>query len=119
MPEQRDVTVVRARTVSSSARAPKHVLQRARTAGVPVAPHMPALPQEVRQTLDTNFIQHRVFVGDMQRFNTVKIGSQTQARDVIDVVEAQGELRGLASIQPGGWMLWEIAQEFGMGMFLW
>jgi hypothetical protein len=101
--------------VSSNVRPSQRILQRARTAGGPITPHSGPAPQEVRQTPDANLIQHRVFVGDMQRFNTVEIGPQTRARDIINLVEAQGELRGEAAAEPGGWMLWEIAQDFGMG----
>ncbi|KAF8516843.1 hypothetical protein BU17DRAFT_21375, partial [Hysterangium stoloniferum] len=58
--------------------------------------------------------QQRVFVGDMQRFNTVEIRPQTRAGDILDAVARQGELKDEALSEAGGWMLWEIAQEFGM-----
>ena len=118
-PVQRDAGVIRAHSVTSNVRPARRVLQRTRTAGpLPPAP-LPTVSQEVERTSDPNSTQHRVFIGDMQRFNTVEIGSQTRARDVLDLVEAQGELRGEAAALPGGWMLWEIAQDFGMGMPIW
>lgn len=56
--------------------------------------------------------QQRIFVGDMQRFNMVEITATTNAGNVIEMIEAQGSLRGSAG--NGGWMLWEVAQDFGM-----
>ncbi|KAJ3922390.1 hypothetical protein F5877DRAFT_33871 [Lentinula edodes] len=56
--------------------------------------------------------QQRVFIGDRQRFVVVEISSSTSAGEVVRMVEAQGafkEWRG-----SGGWMLFEIAQDFGM-----
>ncbi|KAJ7288056.1 hypothetical protein C8J57DRAFT_1047472 [Mycena rebaudengoi] len=54
----------------------------------------------------------RVFVGDMQRFNMVDIGPATTAKNVLQMVEEQGSLKGW--VGTGGWMVWEIAQDFGM-----
>ena len=58
-------------------------------------------------------LQQRVFIGDMQRFSTVEIGPGTKARDVIAMVDEKGELphEGKA----GGWMLFELSNDFGMG----
>lgn len=57
--------------------------------------------------------QQRVFIGNMQRFCQVEIGSGTGAGDVLAMVDAQGALeQGAGS---GGWMLWEVSQDFGMG----
>ncbi|KAI0357508.1 hypothetical protein OH77DRAFT_1450975 [Trametes cingulata] len=56
--------------------------------------------------------QQRVFIGNMQRFCLVEIGSGTSAGDVLSMVDAQGALeQGAGS---GGWMLWEVSQDFGM-----
>ncbi|KAJ2921602.1 hypothetical protein H1R20_g15493, partial [Candolleomyces eurysporus] len=57
-------------------------------------------------------VQQRVFVGDMQRFNMVEITNSTTAGDVIDMIDAQGSLKGL--VGSGGWMVYEVAQDFGM-----
>ncbi|KAJ7022420.1 hypothetical protein C8F04DRAFT_1138144, partial [Mycena alexandri] len=54
----------------------------------------------------------RVFIGDMQRFNMVDIGPATSAKHVLTMVEEQGSLKGW--VGTGGWMVWEIAQDFGM-----
>ncbi|KAJ7486114.1 hypothetical protein B0H11DRAFT_2412101 [Mycena galericulata] len=54
----------------------------------------------------------RVFIGDMQRFNMVDIGPATSAKHVLAMVEEQGSLKGW--VGTGGWMVWEIAQDFGM-----
>jgi hypothetical protein len=59
--------------------------------------------------------QQRVFIGDMQRFNVVEIGPTTNGGDVIEMVEAQGSLKGW--VGSGDWMVWEIAQDFGMGEY--
>ena len=45
----------------------------------------------------------------------VEIGPSTNAGDVIEMVEAQGSLKGW--VGSGGWMVWEIAQDFGMGTY--
>jgi len=58
-------------------------------------------------------VQQRVFISDMQRFNMVEIGTSTTAGDVIEMIEAEGSLVGFAG--SGGWMVFEIAQDFGMG----
>lgn len=53
--------------------------------------------------------QQRVFIGDMQRFNTVEITSNTNAGDVIALIASQGSLDNTAV-----WMLFELANDFGM-----
>ncbi|KAH6888862.1 hypothetical protein BKA70DRAFT_1442925 [Coprinopsis sp. MPI-PUGE-AT-0042] len=57
-------------------------------------------------------VQQRVFIGDMQKFNMVEISSSTTAGDVIELLDEQGALKGI--IGTGGWMVWEVAQDFGM-----
>ncbi|TEB22997.1 hypothetical protein FA13DRAFT_1640479 [Coprinellus micaceus] len=57
-------------------------------------------------------VQQRFFVGDMQRFNMVEITSATTAGDVVEMIEAQGGLAGITG--SGGWMVFEVAQDFGM-----
>ncbi|KAJ7195504.1 hypothetical protein GGX14DRAFT_474953 [Mycena pura] len=54
----------------------------------------------------------RVFIGDMQRFNMVDIGPTTSAKHILTMVEEQGSLKGW--VGTGGWMVWEVAQDFGM-----
>ncbi|KAI0953621.1 hypothetical protein AcW1_007795 [Taiwanofungus camphoratus] len=56
--------------------------------------------------------QQRIFIGTMQRFVTVEIGSSTSAADVLQTVDGQGKLGQAAG--SGGWMLWELSQDFGM-----
>lgn len=53
--------------------------------------------------------QQRIFIGDKQRFNMVEIDASTNAGEVVEMVYNQAVLGG------GGWMLWEVAQDFGMG----
>lgn len=57
--------------------------------------------------------QQRVFIGNMQRFCLVEIGSGTSAGDVLNMVDGQGSLD--QAVGSGGWMLWEVSQDFGMG----
>ncbi|THV03071.1 hypothetical protein K435DRAFT_647725 [Dendrothele bispora CBS 962.96] len=57
-------------------------------------------------------VQQRVFIGDRQRFVVVEIGQGTSAGDVIKMVQDQGALKEWRG--SGGWMLFEIAQDFGM-----
>jgi hypothetical protein len=59
-------------------------------------------------------MQQRVFVGNMQRFSVVEIGTRTNAREVIADVMAKGDLT-LEEARSGDWMLFEIANDFGMG----
>ncbi|CAK5284056.1 unnamed protein product [Mycena citricolor] len=54
----------------------------------------------------------RIFVGDLQRFNMVNIGDTTTAKQVLAMVDEQGSLKGW--VGTGGWMVWEVAQDFGM-----
>ena len=58
--------------------------------------------------------QQRVFVGNMQQFNMIEIGPSTTAGNVVSMVEAEGALIEWAGT--GGWMVFEIVQDFGMGM---
>ncbi|KAG1855843.1 hypothetical protein C8R48DRAFT_608683, partial [Suillus tomentosus] len=53
--------------------------------------------------------QQRVFIGDMQRFNTVEITPNTNAGDVVALIANQGSLDDTAV-----WMLFELANDFGM-----
>ncbi|KAG5352934.1 hypothetical protein C0989_011976 [Termitomyces sp. Mn162] len=84
----------------------------------PTPPPVPPLPLDAfaistsPPTARGLVIQQRVFIGDMQRFNMVEIGPSTNAGDVIEMVEAQGSLKGWAG--SGNWMVWEVAQDFGM-----
>jgi len=57
--------------------------------------------------------QQRVFIVDLQRFNTLTMNSSTTAKEVTDVLERQGQLANWAGV--GGWMLFEVSQDFGMG----
>jgi hypothetical protein len=57
-------------------------------------------------------VQQRVFISSMQRFNMVEIGETTTAGDVIQMIEAEGSLKDFTG--SGGWMVFEVAQDFGM-----
>jgi hypothetical protein len=58
-------------------------------------------------------VQQRVFVGNMQRFNMVEIGASTTAGDIIEMIKAEGTFKDFAGSE--GWMVFEVAQDFGMG----
>jgi hypothetical protein len=75
---------------------------------------MPPLPPyELVAKLKTEPLwQQRIFIGDLQRFSLIEVGNSTSAQDVVDILEGQGELQG------NGWMLFELAQDFGMGIYL-
>jgi hypothetical protein len=63
--------------------------------------------------------QQRVFIGNMQRFNMVEIGASTTAGDIIEMIEAEGTFNNKDfSGSVGGWMVFEVAQDFGMGNYL-
>ncbi|PPQ68790.1 hypothetical protein CVT25_008868 [Psilocybe cyanescens] len=71
-----------------------------------VQPPLPPLANKVVVS------QQRVFVGNLQQFHMVEIGPSTTAGDVVTMMEAEGALTGWAG--SGGWMVFEIAQDFGM-----
>lgn len=71
---------------------------------------------QLQTPLQGHVSQHRVFIESMQRFNTVGIQTHTSAYDIIVRIANQGELGGDASNVPKDWMLWEVAQDFGLGM---
>ncbi|KAK7028113.1 hypothetical protein VNI00_014928 [Paramarasmius palmivorus] len=73
---------------------------------VPPVEYMPALPANLKTT------QQRIFIGDKQRFVMVEMTQQTNAGEVIDILERRGELKDWRG--SGGWMLWEVAQDFGI-----
>jgi len=97
-------------------------LHRTQTSADRNIPPTPTIPSralaEPQETVSGDVIQQRIFIGDMQRFNTVEIGPRTSAGTVIKLVEAQGELNCPAAGEPGGWMLWEVSNDFGMGKSL-
>ena len=75
----------------------------------------PSLPAPVSMPLHqpstkVPVVQQRVFIGDMQRFNTVELTPATNAGDVINLMAGQGILD-----RSGSWMLFELAQDYGMG----
>ncbi|EKM79238.1 hypothetical protein AGABI1DRAFT_128397 [Agaricus bisporus var. burnettii JB137-S8] len=74
----------------------------------PPMPPPPSTMPEIKHVTQ----QQRVFIGDMQRYNVVEIDDTTPAGDVVQMIEAQGSLKGL--IGSGDWMVWEIAHDFGV-----
>jgi hypothetical protein len=71
-----------------------------------------ALSAVSRETKQVSW-QQRVFIMDLQRFNTVVMNPMTTAGGVIDVLETEGQLANWTG--GGGWMLFEVSQDFGMG----
>ena len=57
--------------------------------------------------------KQRIFIHTIQHPHLVDIGPMTSAGDLIASCEADGTLNNWAGL--GGWMVWEIAQDFGMG----
>ncbi|KAF9241154.1 hypothetical protein BU15DRAFT_45316 [Melanogaster broomeanus] len=94
MDRENDVTVQR-------------VLQRPPVPPLPTPEILSALPQQ--PVSRGPVVQQRIFIGDMQRFNTVEITSATNAGDVIELVAGQGMLD-----RSGSWMIFEVAQDYGM-----
>ena len=58
--------------------------------------------------------QQRIFIEDKQRYQMVEISPSTNAGEVVEMVDSQASLNKLGA-GVGGWMLWEVAQDFGMG----
>jgi hypothetical protein len=76
-------------------------------------PKTPSIVQAVPKETKQVSWQQRVFIVDLQRFNTLMMSPTTTAKEVIDALEAQGQLANWAGV--GGWMLFEVSQDFGMG----
>jgi hypothetical protein len=82
---------------------------------VPTSTSSPVNPSPVNTSKPELVVQQRVFISNMQRFNMVEIGESTTAGDVIEMIKADGALKDFAG--SGGWMVFEVAQDFGMGTF--
>ena len=61
-----------------------------------------------------NAVQTRIYIGDMQHFNVVGAGLDTSAKDVLDMLRSQGDLRG-EERRSSSWMLYEVCHDYGMG----
>ncbi|KAI0322020.1 hypothetical protein OF83DRAFT_1050149 [Amylostereum chailletii] len=101
-------------------RGPSDELNRGSSRQPPAAvPDVPPVPTPVTSTFQvvsraekTQMWQQRVFVFNMQTFYMVEIGPGSTARHVLGMLEQQGRLGNWAGA--GGWMLFEISQDFGM-----
>jgi len=89
-----------------------------KAAALPPVPPIPTYDMLMRQKAGETW-QQTVFLGDMQRSTVVEVGASTSAQDVIDAIESRGETGPNDPSHNGGkgWMLFELAQDFGMGMF--
>lgn len=81
----------------------QRVVQRLPLPAVTPPSTSPLQPSKVSVT------QQRIFIGDMQRFNTVEIASNTTAGHVVKLMTSQGILD-----KSGSWMVFELAQDYGM-----
>ncbi|KAF5389246.1 hypothetical protein D9757_003424 [Collybiopsis confluens] len=105
----------RKRTVKTTADAAGVKAGTLRTSIEPARSTPLPAPAEViprQNNTKVTLIQQRVFIGDRQRFVVIEISPSTSAGDVIHMVESQGALKEWRG--SGGWMLFEIAQDFGM-----
>ena len=102
-----------------SADADKHLRAPSRQQRPPPVPvpstSTPVDPLPVISSKPDLVVQQRVFIGNMQRFNMVEIGASTTAGDVVEMIEAEGSFKDF--VGSGGWMVFEVAQDFGMGTF--
>lgn len=89
-----------------------------KAAALPPIPPIPTYDMLMRQKSGETW-QQKVYLGDIQRFTIVEVGPATSAQDVIDAMESRGEMGPYDPHNNGGkgWMLFELAQDFGMGMF--
>ncbi|KAH6913026.1 hypothetical protein BKA70DRAFT_1265794, partial [Coprinopsis sp. MPI-PUGE-AT-0042] len=92
--------------------APSRRNERPLTSRPSTSTRAPPVPLSASAVDKAVVVQQRVFIGDMQKFNMVEISSSTTAGDVIELLDEQGALKGI--IGTGGWMVWEVAQDFGM-----
>ena len=90
-----------------------------KVAALPPVPPIPTYDMLMRQKSGETW-QQKVFLGDTQRSIVVEVGTSTSAQDVIDVIESRGEIGPHDPNNNGGkgWMLFELAQDFGMGASL-
>ncbi|KAI5121083.1 hypothetical protein M0805_008596 [Coniferiporia weirii] len=58
-------------------------------------------------------MQTRVYIGDRQHFNMVEVSADMSARDVLDVLAQQGDLRG-EERRSSSWILYEVCADFEM-----
>ena len=89
-----------------------------KVAALPPVPPIPTYDTLMRQKSGETW-QQKVFLGDVQRSTIVEVGTSTSAQDVIDTIERRGEIGPHDPNNNGGkgWMLFELAQDFGMGTF--
>lgn len=74
-------------------------------------PHgSPPSGANLRLSHPSNTSQMRIFIGDLQRFKMVEVSPDTTAKDILIMIEKQGEIR-----RESGWMVFEICQDFGLG----
>lgn len=87
-----------------------------KAAALPPVPPIPTYDMLMRQKSGESW-QQKVFLGDTQRSTIVEVGATTSAQDVIDAIESRGEMGPYDPNNTGGkgWMLFELAQDFGMG----
>lgn len=74
-------------------------------------PPMPSLPSGEIAIVTQFMWQQRIFIVNLQRYCQVELHSGSTAKDILEVLQNQGELGGTAT----GWMVWELCQDFGMG----
>ena len=88
-----------------------------KAAALPPVPPVPTYDMLVKQKSEGAW-QQKVFIGDMQRSTLMDVGSATTAQDIIDALESRGEMGPYDLNNNGGkgWMLFELAHDFGMGM---
>ncbi|KAL5501764.1 hypothetical protein ACEPAH_9024 [Sanghuangporus vaninii] len=60
-----------------------------------------------------NIVQTRIYINDMQHFNVVGAGLDTSAKDVLDMLRQQGDLRG-EERRSSSWVLYEVCHDYGM-----
>jgi hypothetical protein len=89
-----------------------------KAAALPPVPPIPTYDMLLRQKSGETW-QQKVYLGDMQRSTVVEVGAATSAQDVIDTMEGRCEIGPYDPRDNGGkgWMLFELALDFGMGAF--
>jgi hypothetical protein len=88
-----------------------------KAAALPPVPPIPTYDMLMRQKSGETW-QQKVFLGDTQRSTVVEVSATTTAQEVVDAIASRGELGPFDPNNGGkGWMLFELAQDFGMGTF--
>jgi phosphosulfolactate phosphohydrolase-like enzyme len=83
---------------------------------VPPLPLAPIVASSFSASSST-YLQ-RIFIVSSKKYTNVEMDDTMTAGEVVDLVYGRGELPEEDTASPRGWMLWELANDYGMGELL-